>query len=215
VQTPSQSFDDAKLLSVSKLIQKETPVLFEAGTELSACGQKISGPRLSRHASVIPRVVIHPPTRDSVCAIIIPVKEPRIVVDTNVLVGSLISASGHNRAVLRDCFEGRVRPIIGEALFHEYEDVLSRETMFRKSPLSVGERVRFFEAFLSICDWIQVYYLWRPNLRDETDNHLIELAVAGSASMIVTNNVRDFRGSELRFTSIKVVEPGHLRKAME
>ena len=139
----------------------------------------------------------------------------RIVVDTNVLVGALLSASGHNRDVLRACFEGHVQPIIGEALFHEYEDVLGRDTMFQKSPLSTAERTRFFDAFLSMCEWTQVYYLWRPNLRDEGDNHLIELAVAGAAALIVTNNVRDFRGSELRFTSIKVVEPGRLRKELK
>lgn len=137
------------------------------------------------------------------------------MVDTNVLVGALISASGLNRSVLRACFEGRVQPIIGETLFHEYEDVLGRGTMFQKSPLSATERIRFFEAFLSVCEWTQVYYLWRPNLRDEGDNHLIELAVAGAACMIVTNNVRDFRGSELRFASIQVVEPGNFRKELK
>ncbi len=30
-----------------------------------------------------------------------------------------------------------------------------------------------------------VYYGWRPNLPDEGDNHLIELALAGSAQAIV------------------------------
>jgi putative PIN family toxin of toxin-antitoxin system len=140
------------------------------------------------------------------------VEVPRIVVDANVLVGALLSASGQNRSVLRYCFEGRVQPILGEALFHEYEDVLGREAMFRKSPLSASERIQFLEAFLSVCAWNQVYFLWRPNLRDEGDNHLIELAVAGGATFIVTNNIRDFRESELRFTSIKVVEPGHLKK---
>ena len=38
-----------------------------------------------------------------------------------------------------------------------------------------------FHSFLSLCEWVPVYYLWRPNLRDEGDNHLIELAVAGRA----------------------------------
>ena len=133
------------------------------------------------------------------------------MVDTNVLAGALISSSGHNRTVLRVCFDGAVQPIIGEALFHEYEDVLGRETLFQTSPLSGKERVRFFEAFLSICEWTQVYYLWRPNLRDEGDNHLIELAVAGAASVIVTNNVRDFRDAELRFTLIRVEEPNWLQ----
>ena len=140
---------------------------------------------------------------------------PRVVVDTNVLVGAMISASGHNRSVLRACFEGLVQPIIGEALFHEYEDVLGRDKMFPGSPLSTTERIRFFEAFLSMCEWTQVYYLWRPNLRDEGDNHLIELAVAGGAVLIITNNIRDFRGSELRFASIKVVEPRQLRKELK
>jgi len=136
------------------------------------------------------------------------------VTDTNVLVGALISPSGHNRDVIRACFAGRLRPIVGETLFHEYEEVLSREALFRKSPLSRRERVSFFEAFLRVCEWTHVYYLWRPNLRDEGDNRLIELAVAGSAGMIVTNNVRDFRGSELRFPSIGVVGPGQLMEEL-
>ncbi len=140
---------------------------------------------------------------------------PRVVIDTNVLVGALLSPSGHNRSVVRACFEEHVRPIVGETLFHEYEDVLDRSAMFQKSPLSAVERLRFFEAFLSVCDWTQVYYSWRPNLRDEGDNHLIELAVAGGAAMIITNNVRDFHGSDLRFPSIKLVEPGQLRKELK
>lgn len=36
-------------------------------------------------------------------------------------------------------------------------------------------------------------------MRDEGDNHVAELAVAGGASMIVTNNRADFAGSDLRF----------------
>jgi putative PIN family toxin of toxin-antitoxin system len=135
--------------------------------------------------------------------------------DTNVPVGALLSASGHNRDVVRACFEERVYPIVGEALFHEYENVLSRDAMFRDRPLSSVERIHFFEAFLGICEWTHVYYLWRPNLRDEGDNHLIELAAAGGADLIVTNNGRDFRGSELRFTSIRVVGPGQLRKELK
>jgi putative PIN family toxin of toxin-antitoxin system len=140
---------------------------------------------------------------------------PRIVVDTNVLIGALLGPSGHNRSVVRACFEERVHPIVGEALFHEYEDVLGRDAMFRDSPLSAAERARFFEAFLSVCEWTQVFYLWRPNLRDEGDNHLIELAVAGGADLIVTNNLRNFRGSDLRFTSIRIVGPGQLGKELK
>jgi predicted nucleic acid-binding protein len=49
--------------------------------------------------------------------------------------------------------------------------------------------------------------LWRPNLRDEGDNHIVELAVAGGAGMIVTNNVADFRNAELKFPGIEILRP--------
>jgi len=52
-----------------------------------------------------------------------------------------------------------------------------------------------------------VHYRWRPNLPDEGDNHIVDLAVAGRASHIVTNNVRDFAGSDLRFPRIRIVGP--------
>jgi len=68
--------------------------------------------------------------RDSICAIIAGVEAARAVIDTDVLVGALISATGSNRKILRACFEGQLQPIIGETLFHEYEDVLSRTNCF-------------------------------------------------------------------------------------
>ena len=54
-------------------------------------------------------------------------------------------------------------------------------------------------AFYSVCRWVPVYFLWRPNLSDEGDNFLIELAIAGNAEAIVTNNIKDLEGSELFF----------------
>lgn len=51
------------------------------------------------------------------------------------------------------------------------------------------------------------YFGWRPNLRDEGDNHLIELAVAGNARAIVTHNVRDLRHGELSWKNLRVLTP--------
>jgi predicted nucleic acid-binding protein len=54
---------------------------------------------------------------------------------------------------------------------------------------------------------VKVYYLWRPNLPDEGDTHLIELAVAGAAGAIITNNTRDLKGSNLHFPQTQILTP--------
>ena len=132
----------------------------------------------------------------------------RVVIDTNVLVGAVLSRSGGaNREVLRACLNGFANPVIGMALFSEYEDLLLRSDLIKKSPLSAKERLTLLEAFLSVCEWMKIYYLWRPNLPDESDNHLIELAIAGGATIIVTNNLADATGGELNFPSMQFMSP--------
>lgn len=134
--------------------------------------------------------------------------KPCVVIDTNVLVGALLGADeGANREVLRRCLQGAVHPVVGVALFHEYEDLLARTETLSLSPLAPGEREELFMAFLSVCEWVRVFFLWRPNLADEGDNHLVEIAVAGGACFIITQNTSDLRSGELRFPGIRVVTP--------
>jgi predicted nucleic acid-binding protein len=57
-----------------------------------------------------------------------------------------------------------------------------------ESRLNRTERDELLDIFLSVCRWTRIYYGWRPNLPDEADNHLVELAVAGSARAIVTRS---------------------------
>jgi len=132
--------------------------------------------------------------------------------DTNVFIAAMLSQSGENRAILRACFEGRAHPLMAAALFHEYEDVMLRSDTMRRSPLRPEDRQSLFEAFLSVCEWVKVYFLWRPNLPDEGDNHLIELAIAGGAATIVTNNVRDVRRGELSFPGLHILTPAEFLK---
>ena len=138
----------------------------------------------------------------------------RVVIDTNVFAGALLGSTGYNRRVIRACLSGRLKPLMGQALFLEYEDVLNRSAIFRTSPLSRKERQELFAAFLSVCEWVQIYFSWRPNLPDEADNHIVELAVAGGAAMIVTNNLRDFQGADLRFPDLRMVAPRELVKEL-
>lgn len=130
-----------------------------------------------------------------------------IVVDTNIFVGALMSRGGSSRRVVRACLSGAYRPIMGVALFTEFEDVLAREALWQGALLDAGQRSSVLDAFLNRCRWVEVFFAWRPNLPDEADNHLVELAVAGNASGIVTRNVRDLARGELRFPALRVLTP--------
>ncbi len=136
----------------------------------------------------------------------------RVVIDTNVFVSAVMSADGTAREVLRLALNGDAVPIFGNALFTEYEDVLARDELFKGSRIGPDERDRLFDAILSVARWVRVYYLWRPNLPDEADNHLVELAVAGGARTIITGNTRDVARGELRFEDLDVVTPARFLK---
>jgi putative PIN family toxin of toxin-antitoxin system len=131
----------------------------------------------------------------------------RIVIDTSVFISALIGPQGPSRSLIRKCLLGQYRPIMGNALFLEYESVLGRQEMLQKCPLTLDEIRDLLAALMGVSEWVNIYYLWRPNLRDEADNHLIELAIAGHASMIATNNLRDFRSPELLFPELRILTP--------
>lgn len=138
-----------------------------------------------------------------------------IVLDTNILVAALQNQGSVARTILRLCLNGEIQTLIGAALFAEYEDVLSREPLFEKSKLNREERDQVINGFLSVCKWSEVFYAWRPNLPDEADNHLIELAIAGQASFIVTRNLKDLTRGELIFNQLQIVGPEHFLELLQ
>lgn len=128
------------------------------------------------------------------------------VIDTNIFIGACLGTGAPSR-VIAACLAGQVKPLMGTALLNEYEDVLAREALFAGCRLTVAERHELLDIYLASCEWVRVYYAWRPNLPDEGDNHLVELAVAGGASRIVTRNLRDLTRGELRFPQLHCLGP--------
>ncbi len=129
-----------------------------------------------------------------------------VVVDTNVFVAACLGMRAGN-AVVAACLRSEHRPLMGAALLAEYEDVLGRPAVWARCRLSANERDELLDVFLASCTWTRIYFSWRPNLRDEGDNHLVELAIAGGAGCIVTRNVRDLVSMELKFPALSIRTP--------
>jgi predicted nucleic acid-binding protein len=68
----------------------------------------------------------------------------------------------------------------------------------------------FIDAIYYAANFIEVYYLWRPFLRDPDDDHVLEVAVAAQSKYIITHNLKDFEGIG-RF-GIKALSPADYLK---
>lgn len=122
-----------------------------------------------------------------------------LVIDTNVWISALISQDGASREIIKLALLGEISPQISSALFLEYEAVMNRKSIQKQCSLKVDEQKELFQAFLSVCTYNEIFYLWRPNLKDADDNFLVELAVASNSAFIITENIQDLKSNELHF----------------
>lgn len=78
----------------------------------------------------------------------------------------------------------------------------------RATPLTKEQVSAILAALAHYGVEVPVYFLLRPNLKDENDNMVFECAANFGAEAIVTHNVRDFRNPELRGYGINILTPG-------
>jgi predicted nucleic acid-binding protein len=132
----------------------------------------------------------------------------KVAVDTNIFMVACLGTGASSRVVAA-CLRKQAIPLMGTALFHEYEDVVARTELFAKSRLDKEERDELLDIFLSVCAWTRIYYGWRPNLSDEADNHLVELANSLNSSTINVAHVSPCPGSlPTQTLSLNITPPG-------
>lgn len=118
----------------------------------------------------------------------------QIVADTNVFVTALRSQFGASYKLLslidKDVYELN----LSVPLALEYEAVAKR--MLDEIALSEKEIDDILDFVVSKSNHWQIFYLWRPQLKDPGDDMILELAVTASCNYIITYNVKDFKGIE-------------------
>ena len=88
--------------------------------------------------------------------------------------------------------ERQLVPLVTTVLFLECEDVLNRPEQRLATDMAMEDVVGFLAALASAAEPVDVHFMWRPQLADPADELVLEAAVNGRASAIVTHNVRDF-----------------------
>lgn len=116
-------------------------------------------------------------------------KPPRVVIDTNVLVAALRSRRGWSFSLLSSAGSGLFDHVVSVPLVMEYESVLLRPGMVGLEPAAVMDVIDYLCGTGLHQD---IHFLWRPKLPDAKDDMVLETAVNGGCTLIVTHNVRDF-----------------------
>jgi putative PIN family toxin of toxin-antitoxin system len=121
------------------------------------------------------------------------------------------SPTGASAAIIRKARQGNVTLLLSVPLAMEYEAVCLRPEHQLAAGLSEQEVRVFVDAVIAIAEPVKIHYLWRPQLRDPSDEMVLETAVNGRANLLITFNVRDYGTAPARF-GIEVMTP---REAVE
>jgi putative PIN family toxin of toxin-antitoxin system len=133
----------------------------------------------------------------------------RVVLDTSVVVAALRTRTGAGNAVLRLVANRRLIPLASPPLFLEYEDVLKRAEQRIVHGLTLEMIDEFLAEFAALIEPVDVRFLWRPQVRDPSDEMVLEAAINGRADALVTYNIRDFAAAGERFV-IPILRPPDL-----
>ncbi len=121
-------------------------------------------------------------------------KVPKIIIDTNVLLSALYSRRGASFKLISLVGQGYFDIVLSVPLFIEYKSIIKRNRS--KIKLS-DEKINDILNYLClVSQHHEIYYLWRPFLRNPKDDMMLELAVTARCKYIVTYNIKDFKGVE-------------------
>jgi putative PIN family toxin of toxin-antitoxin system len=134
----------------------------------------------------------------------IDVAVPLVVLDTNVLVSALRSRRGASFAVVEQIGTGAFEIAVSVPLVLEYEDAMLRH----RGRLTMADVRDIVDYVCRVAVRQDVFFLWRPLLRDPNDDMVAEVAVAAGAQAVVTYNRNDFAGVD-RF-GLQIWSPQHL-----
>jgi putative PIN family toxin of toxin-antitoxin system len=135
-----------------------------------------------------------------------------VTLDTNILYQALKSTRGASYFILQKVQERQIQVALSVPLFHEYQDVLKRKKSLKDFGLEPEDIDKFLRFIAYVGKPFETYFLFRPNLKDEKDNMVLELAITSQSEYLVTSNIKDFKNAELKFDQPEILTPGEFVK---
>lgn len=118
----------------------------------------------------------------------------QIVLDTNVIVSAMCSQRGASYKLLMLVGRANFEINLSVPVFLEYEAATKR--LLGQIPLTENDLNDILDYLCGVANQREVFYLWRPFLKDPKDDMILELAVSAQCEAIITYNKKDFVGVE-------------------
>ena len=134
-----------------------------------------------------------------------------IVIDTNVILSALQSNKGKSFELISKISEDVFDFAISVPLILEYEAVLKNK--LDRSIFTDSDIEDFINYLCKIGKKTKIFYLWRPYLKDPTDDHVLEVTIQSNAKTIVTYNKKDFREAEN--LGLKILNPKEFLETLQ
>ncbi len=135
------------------------------------------------------------------------------VFDTNIITAALRSRLGASFLILQSIRHDLITGCISPALFFEYADVLQRGTQLANFWIDPHEVDIILDVLAQKLIPVNIFYTWRPQLKDPNDEMVLDCAINGKAQAIVTFNQKDFLPAADYF-QIQLLQPNQLVKSL-
>ncbi len=116
-----------------------------------------------------------------------------VVIDTNVLISALRSNRGASFKLISLIGTGKFDISLSVPLLIEYEAVSKRKKFEHLIDIDIDDLLNYM---CKVADKRDIFFLWRPFLKDPKDDMILELAVEAGCEYIITYNLDDFKGVE-------------------
>jgi predicted nucleic acid-binding protein len=138
----------------------------------------------------------------------------RLLLDTDVVVAAMRSPRGASAELLRRIDSGKATMVLSVALALEYEATCMLAEHRLAGGLTQADVGSFLDGLIAMAEPVTSYFRWRPQLHDPGDELVLEAAVNGRASAIVTFNEKHLRDAK-RIFGIDVIRPGEALRRIE
>jgi putative PIN family toxin of toxin-antitoxin system len=123
----------------------------------------------------------------------------RIVLDSNILLVA-IGRKSLFKPIWEAFINGRYKLIVSDDIILEYEEILQQ-----RSSEGVAEIIMEIIVESPEVIYQQIYYSWNMISQDPDDNKFFDIAVAGNADFLVTNDAHFNVVKQSLFPTVKVI----------